>query len=1392
MPAPMVKPGQEPQWERAKKLAVEQGQAKNWPYVVSIFQKLVQGEKAEDLTKAGPFIGPRGGKWADPKHTIPWKEPTGPTVLSDKEAVPKLIEMGDYLFNLDAVEERNRAGFNRRDYTMWMATKGSENPIKLRERLKKYRRQLTEQFGKDAFVAAGLERARSERSVVGAVNWQYHPTYGSLDIHIDASLPRNMFWELKEMHESEFGFRTRKRDYGFVYALENPKDFDREKYEARVQEILGKKKELSFPDELPAPPATAEERQLAAEERIKSASSPVDVVFEGLADRSLDNAVGMRYHPKEKTYEFRFPRGKISTLFSNRKGSLPTVTRWDTKTNPWSVHVFDKASADLALERIKELEPSFTIVTEGVETANAEVTRQEELNRTPIPEVASKLAPGMELFRYQNEGVRFLDANNGNALLGDEMGLGKTLQYLAWMVMKGVRSIAVVPNNVKRNWLREGEKFFPGHIRGKELSSAELLKEKRKATKEAGKQSFKSTKEKEEWITNQIVSRLGLGRTNLVTINYESVGKFEEVFKAAGFTGMVMDESHRIKNPNAKVTKAIQAISKPLKHRTLMSGTSVMNKRDEFLTQVDLIRPGLFPDKKAIREKTIGDMWDQMRGFYLARRKAAVLPDLPEKSTSIVESESSELVPDLVIDEKSYIKSVYFDALSQQLAKDVPLVEARAIAEEKQAEFVERFMGQSSDDREAEVKRAKTKAVGDFQRMRHVVAIAKVPQTVEFVQSTLTGSTSNMIVFTESKAAAKEIHKALGDVAVLHTGDQSDEQKDRVRGHFEPGRRDPESDVRVIVATRQSMAEGVTLTEADKVIFNDLPWTGAAVDQAESRAHRPGQENHVNVYWMQAKDNQMDQLIASIVQRKIKLHAAVNQGRKLSPAEQKWMDAGVSVKDLLLELEGKTAGPAESVSMVVETKGKEVDVQIDPGEPKPISRPKREPIKKEPPKLTIKKTDPHGPSSELVQQDPSGRFSVTDKGRTQTLISAMKRRKVPESVTISMGSVLVTGGDKNYENMSDTRAEWFLYQVKKLAEAGLVKPIGEGSIPERLKLTRQGQLLKEAVEWYEDNLIYRAEIAQSSKKRLGIVARRYGPETDPPPKKTSTLVVKPGAARAAAKKEAEQRRAALPKLIIPKKKRKPVIKRDGKQLELPLQEPAPQLKLFKSRSRLVLRPGTRQLGLERLVVMPPLPQPTDALDRPSGHFSTPEAVVSELGLANVHAKAWAAIIRSAVSMNEVAFRQHVTQIAREEGMDPIRRRALLGRALKYHRNQAPTGRKPQVFYPAELLNKGDPRGGSYVRRIPRTNGRGFTYFYDEEQYRRRPDAHISGEEGVQQRIGKAVTAGLKKAGKEGLSLRELKELAKKHGSQAMGRYLNNQCTAGVYTYRKERLRRKGN
>lgn len=49
------------------------------------------------LCKGGPFIGPRGGKWSDPQHTVPWKPSGGVIRVSNKEvreAVDRVIDPG--------------------------------------------------------------------------------------------------------------------------------------------------------------------------------------------------------------------------------------------------------------------------------------------------------------------------------------------------------------------------------------------------------------------------------------------------------------------------------------------------------------------------------------------------------------------------------------------------------------------------------------------------------------------------------------------------------------------------------------------------------------------------------------------------------------------------------------------------------------------------------------------------------------------------------------------------------------------------------------------------------------------------------------------------------------------------------------------------------------------------------------------------------------------------------------------------------------------------------------------------------------------------------------------------------------------------------------------------
>jgi SNF2 family DNA or RNA helicase len=66
------------------------------------------------------------------------------------------------------------------------------------------------------------------------------------------------------------------------------------------------------------------------------------------------------------------------------------------------------------------------------------------------------------------------------------------------------------------------------------------------------------------------------------------------------------------------------------------------------------------------------------------------------------------------------------------------------------------------------------------------------------------------------------------------------------------------------------MGTGLTLTEADTVIFLDEPWNRAIKDQAEDRVHRIGTKSSPNIITIMCK-NTIDEKIHDIVYRKGKM-----------------------------------------------------------------------------------------------------------------------------------------------------------------------------------------------------------------------------------------------------------------------------------------------------------------------------------------------------------------------------------------------------------------------------------------------------------------------------------------------------------------------------------------
>jgi hypothetical protein len=99
-------------------------------------------------------------------------------------------------------------------------------------------------------------------------------------------------------------------------------------------------------------------------------------------------------------------------------------------------------------------------------------------------------------------------------------------------------------------------------------------------------------------------------------------------------------------------------------------------------------------------------------------------------------------------------------------------------------------------------------------------------------------------------------------------------------------------DTRVFVANLVAGGQGINLTAAQQVVFNDLDWVPANHWQAEDRAYRIGQAGTVNVSYFCAEGT-IDEFVASVLRAKAALIDAVVEGRGALPVDA----------DLLSELE---------------------------------------------------------------------------------------------------------------------------------------------------------------------------------------------------------------------------------------------------------------------------------------------------------------------------------------------------------------------------------------------------------------------------------------------------------------------------------------------------------
>jgi len=408
------------------------------------------------------------------------------------------------------------------------------------------------------------------------------------------------------------------------------------------------------------------------------------------------------------------------------------------------------------------------------------------------------------LYPFQRAGVRYIEETGGRCLIADDMGLGKTIQSLVWLdIHKDLRPVLIVcPSSVKYNWMQEIKKWI-------KTDKIRVLKSRK------------------DNISFALDGLLGL--TDFYIVNWDILADWYNTLKNIDFKVLILDESHKMKNMRAKRTKAAMSLSRDIKHILMLTGTPILNRVDELWSTIytlglNELHPSLknytkFKIEYSYNRTNLYDLQRILRSTCMVRRmKRDVLTQLPEKVRSIIPIYLSDT------QRKQYTKA--YNNLSS---------------------YVHQMTGEFKDY---------STFMTQVDKLKHIVAEFKLDYVYDFVNDVI--EEEKIIVFAHHKEIVSKVYDRFMHRAVKIIGGMDSESKQNAINRFYEDKYD------IAVVSLRAGGEGINLQCASKVLFVELGWSPGEHTQAEDRAHRIGQKDTVNAYYMLGQKT-IDELIYDII-----------------------------------------------------------------------------------------------------------------------------------------------------------------------------------------------------------------------------------------------------------------------------------------------------------------------------------------------------------------------------------------------------------------------------------------------------------------------------------------------------------------------------------------------
>jgi len=491
-----------------------------------------------------------------------------------------------------------------------------------------------------------------------------------------------------------------------------------------------------------------------------------------------------------------------------------------------------------------------------------------------VHEQASIMVNG-KLKEYQVKGLEWMMSlynNNLNGILADEMGLGKTIQTIGLItyIMEKKKNmgpfLVIVPLSTLSNWVLEFAKWAP---------SVTTV-------------SYKGSPAARRAVQGQIKS----GKFNVLITTYEYIIREKAILSKLRWKYMIIDEGHRMKNHNNKLTLTINA-QYTTSHRLLLTGTPLQNKLPELWSLLNFLLPSIFKacdtfeqwfnapfaitgEKVELNEEEtiliIRRLHKVLRPFLLRRLKKDVESQLPDKVEYIIKCEMSGLQRALYnhMQEKGVM-------LTNEPKKEGKGGGAKALMNtimQLRKLCNHPFMFQPIEEAYARHAGMYTdtvtgpdvyRASGKFEMLDRIFPKMKASghRILLFCQMT------QLMTILEDFMAWRG-YKYLR----LDGTSKSDDRGEMLREFNKP-----DSDYFIFILSTRAGGLGLNLQTADTVIIFDSDWNPHQDLQAMDRAHRIGQKNEVRVLRLMTV-NSVEERILAAARYKLNMDEKVIQAGK--------------------------------------------------------------------------------------------------------------------------------------------------------------------------------------------------------------------------------------------------------------------------------------------------------------------------------------------------------------------------------------------------------------------------------------------------------------------------------------------------------------------------------